>query len=69
MTSVKQLTSSVKRLVKNVEKLRKLGVNQEILEAYIAHKTRLPKRDIKKMLSSYEDFCNKIVSKEVAEKL
>ena len=59
-----------------LKKLRKLGildensgVDEELLIIYIKDKTKLPTRDIKKMLDKQEEFYNKLVKEEVVNSL
>ena len=52
-----------------MESRRSVGINEEVLIAYIHYKTKLPIGEIKEMIKSYEEFHRKIINEEVLKTL
>jgi len=61
------LEKRLKEIKETFEAIKKTGVSEEILIPYIQSKTKLSRRDVKKMLNSIEEFYEDLVSKETAK--
>ena len=66
---ITQLEKRLKEVVEKFNALKEAGIDEELLIVYLQYKTKLPKKSIKELLNSMEEFFDKLVSKEVAEKL
>ena len=66
---IADLEKRLKEVNEKFDALKKSGIDEEILIVYLQHKTRLPRKKIKQLLDETEDFFEKLISKEVAEKL
>jgi len=49
--------------------LKKCGIDEEILEIYLYHKTKLPRKKIKEFINHLEDFYNKLIKTKILEEL
>lgn len=45
------------------------GLNKEILEIYIMHKTKLPKKKVKDVLTAQQKFFDELMKDEVVKRL
>lgn len=45
------------------------GLNKEILEIYIMHKTKLPKKKVKDVLMAQQKFFDELMEDEVVKRL
>lgn len=63
------LNSNLKDIKYSFDKLEKLGINRELLEIYIKHKTSLPRHSVRKMLDSTEEFFDEYLKKFVQERV
>jgi arsenate reductase-like glutaredoxin family protein len=69
MDKVTLLEKRLKEIKEAVEAMKKNGINEEILIPYLQSKTKLSRKDVKKMLNSLEEFYEDLVSKEVAKSI
>jgi DNA-binding protein H-NS len=67
MDKITILEKRLKEVKEIFEALKKNGISEEILLPYIQMKTKLSRKDVKKMLNSIEEFYEDLVSKEVAK--
>jgi len=63
------LEKRLKEIKEAFEAMKKNGINEEIMIPYLMHKTKLSRKDVKKMLDNIEEFYNDLISKEIAEKI
>lgn len=63
------LNKRLKEVVEAYNELKRIGMHEDILIAYIKDKTGISKRDIQKMLEATEDFYNKMVDTELEENI
>jgi hypothetical protein len=61
------LAERLKKLAQEIEEFKKVGVSEEILVPFICDRTKLPKRDVKKMLKSVDEFYNLLLRKVAEE--
>jgi len=59
---IDDLRKKLQKVVHGFEHLKNLGINEEILVAYIQYKTKLSVRDIREVLKSYEEFHTKLIN-------
>jgi len=45
------------------------GLNKEVLEIYIMHKTKLPKKKVKDVMRAQEKFFNELIKEETLKRL
>jgi hypothetical protein len=69
MEKVTLLERRLKQVKETFEALKKSGINEEILIAYLQNKTKMSRKAIKRMLDNIEQFYEDLVSKEVANAL
>lgn len=69
MDKIETLNKRLKEVKEKFEALKKCGIDEEILEIYLANKTKLSRKDIRKLLTCLEDFYMKLVKKEILEHL
>jgi len=67
MDKVTLLEKRLKELKETLEAMKKNGISEEIMIPYIQSKTKLSRKDVKKMLNSLEEFYEDLISKEVAK--
>ena len=65
---IDDLRRKLQNLSHNFNVLKNVGINEEVLIAYIHYKTKLNIGDIKEMIHSYEEFHRKIINEEVLKK-
>lgn len=63
------LEKSLKEVVEAFAAMKKAGINDEMLIAYIYYKTKLSIRDIKAVLESYAEFHTRLINKTALEAL
>lgn len=61
------LEKRLKEIKETFEAMKKNGISEEILIPYIQMKTKLSRKDVKKMLNSIEEFYEDLISKETAK--
>ena len=66
---IDDLRKKLQNLSHNFNILKNVGINEEVLIAYIHYKTKLPIGDIKEMIKSYEDFHRNLINEEVLKTL
>lgn len=67
MDKVTLLEKRLKEVKEVFEAMKKNGISEEILIPYLQMKTKLSRKDVKKMLNSIEEFYEDLVSKETAK--
>ena len=55
------MRNALEKFTEHYKELREVGINQEILEAYLASKTRLSMKSIKAILESQDEFYNNLI--------
>lgn len=63
------MRKALEKFTENYKELRSVGINQEILECYLAAKTRLSMKSIKAILESQEEFYENLVINAAVEGL
>lgn len=58
---IADMRKALEKFTENYKELRSVGINQEILEAYLASKTRLSMKSIKAILESQDEFYEKLI--------
>ncbi len=58
---ITEMRKALERFVEHYKELREVGINQEILEAYLASKTRLSMKNIKAILESQDEFYENLI--------
>lgn len=66
---IASLEKNLKEAKEKFEALSKIGIDREILEIYLQYKTKMSRQKVKEMLRHTEEFFNKLVAEETAEKL
>ena len=66
ITSIKK---ALNKFTKHYEELKAVGINQEILEAYLITKTKLPRKTIKSILNSQKEFYDNLITTAAVEAL
>jgi len=63
------MRKALERFTEHYKELKAVGINQEILEAYIAAKTRLSMKSIKAILESQDEFYEKLIVNAAVDRL
>jgi len=63
------LNKRLKEVKDKFDALQKSGIDHEILEVYLASKTKLARRDVKRFLSHLEDFYDKLIKTSILKAL
>lgn len=69
MDKVEILNKRLKEVVDKFETLKKCGIDEEIFEIYLQHKTGLSKKKIKEVLKNVDEFYNKLIKNLVLDGL
>jgi DNA-binding protein H-NS len=69
MDKITTLEKRLKEIKEIFEAIKKNGISEEILIPYLQMKTKLSRKDVKKMLNSIEEFYEDLVSKETAKSI
>ncbi len=69
INKIETLNKRLKEVKEKFDALQKSGIDHEILEIYLANKTLLPRRDVKKLLSHLEDFYDRLIKKDILKNL
>lgn len=69
MDKIDQLNWNLKKIKESFDLWKNSGLNQELLIIFIQHKTKLSKHQVKLMLSSMDDFFDKLITEEVTKNL
>ena len=64
-----KLSNRLKEVKEKFEALKKSGVDKELLNVWIQHKTKLSKGNVIKMIEAQEDFYTRLVKESIIEKL
>lgn len=63
------MRKALERFTKNYEELKAIGINQEILETYLAMKTKLSMKNIRAILKSQDEFYQNLIVNAAVEGL
>lgn len=66
---ITKLNENLKEIKEKFEALQALGVDKEILIAWIKYKTNSAKGTIEKMLDAQEEFYQKLIKEEMLKKM
>ena len=66
---LKILNGKLKEFIEAYKNFKEAGLDEEIIIAYIFYKTRLPRKDILKILESQEEFYKKLTNNLVLDAL
>ena len=66
---IETLNKRLKEVKEKFDALQKSGIDHEILEVYLASKTKLPRRDVKRLLSHLEDFYDRLIKEDILKNL
>lgn len=58
---IADMRKALERFTEDYKELRSVGINQEILECYLAAKTRLSMKSIKAILASQDEFYENLI--------
>ena len=67
-TTLKTFEKKLDQIRQGLEIMKRCGIDDEILIAWIQSKTKLSQKDIKLMLKSTEEFYSKLLKKEILKK-
>ena len=67
--AIETLNRRLKDIVDKFAALKNCGMNEEILKIYLQHKTKLPRRDIDKLLKHTEEFYDRLIKEELIKNL
>jgi len=56
-----KIAKDIEKLRKALEQFNKSGINREMMEIWICHKSKFPMKKVKYVLSIQEDFLQKLV--------
>ena len=63
--TLKTFEKKLDQIRQGLEIMKRCGIDDELLIAWIQSKTKLPQKDIKLMLKSTEEFYGKLLKKEM----
>jgi len=66
---ITELNKRLKEVKQKFDALQKSGIDHEILEIYLASKTKISRRDVKKFLSHLEEFYKKLMKGAILDEL
>ena len=66
---IETLNKRLKEVKEKFEALKKCGIDEEILEIYLAHKTKLSKKNIRLLLNHLDKFYTKLIKEEMVKAL
>lgn len=67
--TLRRFEKNLEKIKTSLELMKKYGIDEEILEAWLQIKTKLSKHDVQLMLNSTKEFYNKLLSKEMLKEL
>ena len=67
--AIETLNRRLKEVVDKFNALKNCGMDEEILKIYLQNKTKLPRRDIDKMLKHMEEFYDRLIKEELIKNL
>ena len=68
-TKIEELNYQLKAIKEAFDTWQDSGLNKEILEIYIMHKTKLPKKKVKDVLMAQQKFFDELMKEEVVKRL
>ena len=66
---IETLNRRLKEVADKFNALKNCGMDEEILKIYLQNKTKLPRRDIDKMLKHMEEFYDRLIKEELIKNL
>lgn len=66
---IKELNERLKKVQEDFKKIKDSGINEEILIIYLQAKTKLSKKDIKKVIDNVDLFFDDLITDEAIKKL
>lgn len=66
---IDDLKEALDKFSSHYEELKSIGLNKEIIEAYLQRKTKLPIKDIRAILECQEEFFDNFIIKSAEEEL
>ena len=66
---IENLNEQLKNVKTAFDELKKSGINKEILEIFLHHKTKILIKKVKLLLKNTEEFFNDLIAKETLEKI
>ena len=66
---ITEIRKALERFTEYYKELKSVGINQEILESYLAAKTRLSMKSIKAILESQDEFYNNLITNAAVDAL
>jgi ribosomal 50S subunit-associated protein YjgA (DUF615 family) len=66
-SELKSFNKRLELLHNNLESMKQLGIDEDLLIAYLCHKLKLSEKKAKEMLHSIEEFYDKLVKGGVAK--
>ena len=66
---ITEMKNALDKFTKHYEELKSVGINQEILEAYLITKTKLSKKVIKSILESQKEFYDNLITNAAVDAL
>jgi hypothetical protein len=68
-TELRSFSKRLETLNKNLEIMKQVGVDEDLLVAYLCHKLKISEKNAKKMLSSIEEFYEKLMKEGIAKSI
>lgn len=68
-TKIDKLNYQLNEVKKAFEIWQKSGLNKELLQIYIMHKTKLPKKKVRDVLMAQQKFFDELIRDEVMKRL
>ena len=68
-SKIEELNYQLKAIKEAFDTWQDSGLNKEILEIYIMHKTKLPKKKVKDVLMAQQKFFDELMKEEVVKRL
>lgn len=68
-TQLKAFNNRLQKLNEGITLMKRFGLNEDILIAYLCHNLHISKKDAQNIINCYEGFYEKIVKKGIIGKL
>ena len=68
-TEMKSFSNRIQKLWEAFQVMKKTGIDESVLEAYLCHNLKIGKQDARKYIRCHEDFYNKILKGYIAKSL
>ena len=68
-SKIEELNYQLKAIKEAFDTWQDSGLNKEILEIYVMHKTKLPKKKVKDVLMAQQKFFDELMKEEVVKRL